>query len=57
MRYIVIGAGAIGGTIGGRLANQAARDRRAPGSATPDEVMALAALLAGAGKLRTRRAA
>ena len=32
-----------------RLANQAARDRRAPGSATPDEVLALAALPAGAG--------
>ena len=32
-----------------RLANQAARDRRPPGSATPDEVMALAALPAGAG--------
>ena len=32
-----------------RLANQAARDRRAPGSATPDEVMALAALPADAG--------
>ena len=31
-----------------RLANQAARDRRAPGSATPDEVMALAALPADA---------
>jgi 2-dehydropantoate 2-reductase len=32
-----------------RLANQAARDRRAPGSATPDEVLALAALPADAG--------
>ena len=32
-----------------RLANQFARDRRAPGSATPDEVLALAALPAGAG--------
>jgi len=32
-----------------RLANQAARDHRAPGSSTPDEVMALAALPAGAG--------
>jgi 2-dehydropantoate 2-reductase len=32
-----------------RLANQAARDHRAPGSATPDEVMALAALPADAG--------
>jgi 2-dehydropantoate 2-reductase len=32
-----------------RLANQAARDRRPPGSATPDEVMALAALPADAG--------
>ena len=32
-----------------RLANQAARDRRPPGSATPDEVLALAALPAGAG--------
>jgi 2-dehydropantoate 2-reductase len=32
-----------------RLANQAARDRRAPGSVTPDEVMALAALPADAG--------
>jgi 2-dehydropantoate 2-reductase len=32
-----------------RLANQAARDRRPPGSATPDEVLALAALAAGAG--------
>ena len=31
-----------------RLANQAARDRRPPGSATPDEVLALAALPAGA---------
>jgi 2-dehydropantoate 2-reductase len=32
-----------------RLANQAARDRREPGSATPDEVLALAALPADAG--------
>jgi 2-dehydropantoate 2-reductase len=32
-----------------RLANQAARERRAPGSATPDEVLALAALPADAG--------
>jgi len=32
-----------------RLANQAARDRRAPGSATPDDVLALAALPADAG--------
>jgi 2-dehydropantoate 2-reductase len=32
-----------------RLANQAARDRRPPGSATADEVMALAALPADAG--------
>jgi 2-dehydropantoate 2-reductase len=32
-----------------RLANQAARDRRAPGSATPDQVLALAALPSGAG--------
>jgi 2-dehydropantoate 2-reductase len=32
-----------------RLANQAARDRRAPGSVTPDEVLALAALPAEAG--------
>ena len=32
-----------------RLANQAARDRRAPGSATPAEVLALAALPADAG--------
>jgi 2-dehydropantoate 2-reductase len=32
-----------------RLANQAARDRRAPGSATPDEVLALAVLPANAG--------
>jgi 2-dehydropantoate 2-reductase len=32
-----------------RLANQAARDRRGPGSATPDEVLALAALPADAG--------
>ena len=32
-----------------RLANQAARDRRPPGSATPDEVLALAALPADAG--------
>ncbi len=32
-----------------RLANQAARDRRPPGSATPDEVLALAALPGGAG--------
>src|SRR6266699_1356364 len=32
-----------------RLANQAARDRRAPGSATPDQVLALAALPADAG--------
>jgi 2-dehydropantoate 2-reductase len=32
-----------------RLANQAARDRRAPGSATPDEVLALAALPADTG--------
>ena len=32
-----------------RLANQAATDRRPPGSATPDEVMALAALPADAG--------
>jgi len=32
-----------------RLANQAARDHRPPGSATPDEVMALAALPADAG--------
>jgi 2-dehydropantoate 2-reductase len=32
-----------------RLATQAARDRRPPGSATPDEVLALAALPAGAG--------
>ena len=32
-----------------RLANRAARDRRAPGSATPDEVLALAALPAEAG--------
>ena len=32
-----------------RLANQAARDRRAPGSATPDEILALAALPADAG--------
>ena len=31
-----------------QLANQAARDRSAPGSATPDEIMALAALPAGA---------
>ena len=54
MRYIVIGTGAIGGTTGGRLAqaghealqrlaNQAARQRRAPGSITPAEIMALAA--------------
>jgi len=33
-----------------RLANQAARDHRAPGSATPDQVMALAALPADAGQ-------
>ena len=39
-----------------RLANQAARDRRPPGSATPDEVLALAALPADAGELRTRPA-
>jgi 2-dehydropantoate 2-reductase len=32
-----------------RLANQAARDHRPPGSATPDEVLALAALPADAG--------
>ena len=32
-----------------RLANQAARDRQAPGSITPEEVMALAALPADAG--------
>jgi len=32
-----------------RLANQAARERRPPGSATPDEVLALAALPADAG--------
>ena len=32
-----------------RLANQAARDHLPPGSATPDEVMALAALLADVG--------
>jgi len=32
-----------------RLANQAARDRRPPGSATPDEVLALAGIPAGAG--------
>src|SRR6201989_936915 len=32
-----------------RVANQAARERRAPGSATPDEVLALAALPADAG--------
>jgi 2-dehydropantoate 2-reductase len=32
-----------------RLANQAARDRREPGSATPDEILALAALPADAG--------
>ena len=85
MRYIIIGAGAVGGTIGGRLfasghevvlvargrhldalrahglrletpglptpvnevlqrlANQAARQRQAPGSTTPGEVMALLA--------------
>jgi 2-dehydropantoate 2-reductase len=39
-----------------RLANQAAMDRRPPGSATPDEVLALAALPADAGQLRTRPA-
>ena len=32
-----------------RLANQAARDRRPPGSATPDEILTLAALPADAG--------
>ena len=32
-----------------QLANQAARDRRAPGSATPDEILALAALPADPG--------
>jgi 2-dehydropantoate 2-reductase len=39
-----------------RLANQAARDHRPPGSATPDEVLALAALPADGGQLRTRPA-
>src|ERR1700749_1968344 len=36
-----------------RLANQAARDHRAAGKATPDEVMALAAVPAEAGQLIT----
>jgi 2-dehydropantoate 2-reductase len=44
MRYIVIGAGGVPTPVNEvlqRLANQAARERRSPGSATPAEVLAL----------------
>jgi ketopantoate reductase len=43
MRYIIIGAGAVGGTIGGRLFESGHEVVKAPGSTTSGEVMALLA--------------